>query len=151
MLESTFSDEEAAGFSERTDRIDVRFFRKYLLGRAEQYLSGFLSRVERKRRRQFSEATETNSPHGFFCWLGRAAWSVGVLPDVLLRYGVEAYRDKCTGETPTKSILTQDLIKKVEKDSTTYAIGSTDGEPITINGGHKTLSVDKSRRSPPRF
>ncbi len=71
MLESTFS----VQFTELIARLRERFSRQDLCLRAEHYLRGLLSQVERKNSWQLAEAAGADTPHGFQRLLGRARWN----------------------------------------------------------------------------
>jgi SRSO17 transposase len=85
MLESTFSMQ----FTGLMDQLRGRFSRQDLCLRAEQYLRGLLSQVERKNSWQLAEATGADTPHGFQRLLGRARWDADEVRDDLQRYVAE--------------------------------------------------------------
>jgi SRSO17 transposase len=85
MLESTFS----AQFAGLMDRLRERFSRQDLLLRAEHYLRGLLSQVDRKNSWQLAEAAGADTPHGFQRLLGRARWNADEVRDDLQSYVAE--------------------------------------------------------------
>lgn len=89
MLESTFS----VQFAELMDRLRERFSRQDLRERAEHYLRGLLSQVDRKNSWQLAEAAGADTPHGFQRLLGRAHWDADEVRDDLQRYAVEHLGD----------------------------------------------------------
>jgi len=89
MLESTFS----THFSELMDRLRQRFSRQDLYLRAECYLRGLLSQVDRKNSWQLAEAVGADTPHGFQRLLGRARWDANEVRNDLQRYVVKHLGD----------------------------------------------------------
>jgi SRSO17 transposase len=89
MLEATFS----AQLSGLMDRLRGRFSRQELRQRAEHYLRGLLSQVDRKNSWQLAEAAGADSPHGFQRLLGRARWDADAVRDDLQHYVVEHLGD----------------------------------------------------------
>jgi len=89
MLESTFS----LQFVGLMDRLRQRFSRRDLRERAEHYLRGLLSQVDRKNSWQLAEAAGADTPHGFQRLLGRARWSADDVRDDLQHYVAEHLSD----------------------------------------------------------
>jgi len=89
MLESTFSMQ----FTGLMDRLRGRFSRQDLCLRAEHYLRGLLSQVERKNSWQLAEAIGADTPHGFQRLLGRARWNADEVRDDLQHYVAEHLGD----------------------------------------------------------
>lgn len=73
-------------FSGMLGRIRGRFGRSDLRGRAEGYLRGLLSRVERKNSWQLAESVGYATPHGIQRLLGRASWDTGLVREDLRQY-----------------------------------------------------------------
>lgn len=89
MLESTFS----VQFSGLMDRLRERFSRRDLRDRAEHYLRGLLSQVDRKNSWQLAEVAGADTPHGFQRLLGRARWDADAVRNDLQHYVVEHLGD----------------------------------------------------------
>lgn len=86
MLESTIIDNWSARFGGLMDRLRPCFSRKDLCQRAEGYLRGLLSQVDRKNSWQLAESAGAATPHGFQRLLGRARWDADEVRDDLQRY-----------------------------------------------------------------
>jgi SRSO17 transposase len=93
MLESTFCKDWTVQFTGLMDRLRQRFSRQDLYLRAEYYLRGLLSQVDRKNSWQLAEAAGAATPHGFQRLLGRARWDANEVRDDLQRYVVEHLGD----------------------------------------------------------
>ena len=71
------------------ERIGPRFARSEARSRAELYLKGLLSPVERKNGWQLAEAAGDPNPYGFQHLLGRADWDADAVRDDLYAYVLE--------------------------------------------------------------
>jgi SRSO17 transposase len=86
MSTAAFMDDWAEQFGQLTVRLRPRFSRKDLWLRAEGYLRGLLSQVDRKNSWQLAEAAGAQTPHGFQRLLGRAQWDANEVRDDLYHY-----------------------------------------------------------------
>lgn len=82
------------GFDAVDGRIAVRFARSEVRGRAQSYLRGLLSGVERKNGWQLAEAVGDATPYGLQHLLGRANWDADGLRDDLRGYVLEHLGDE---------------------------------------------------------
>jgi SRSO17 transposase len=78
---------------EVAERIAGRFARREARGRAEAYLVGLLSPLQRKNSWQLAEQAGDTSPYGVQHLLGRADWDPDAVRDDLRAYVVEALGD----------------------------------------------------------
>jgi SRSO17 transposase len=84
VLRSWTEELEAVG-----KRLSAHFTRSEARQRADDYLLGLLSEVERKNSWQLAEAAGNSTPYGIQHLLGRANWDADAVRDELRDYVVE--------------------------------------------------------------